>query len=191
MRCAYGDESFHEDPLRGFYVLAAAVFEPHALDEARELLLNMRDHHRVPKLHWTKMDDAEQLRTTKQLAELDGLHVVVVGSPVPQRQQERARALCLTRLVTELHTFEVDTLILEGRENELNRRDTRTVAGARQSLLGKEARFRVEHSPGALQPLLWAADVVAGACRAEQEGRSEYRRALDERIYDIHLDTGC
>jgi len=67
----------------------------------------------------------------KQVAVLDCLHVVVIGSPVPQRRQERARAACLTRLVLELHGMGVRQLLMEAREQELNRRDVHAVAGAR------------------------------------------------------------
>jgi hypothetical protein len=33
---AFADESFQEDPVHGFYVLAAAVFPPPIHDEVRE-----------------------------------------------------------------------------------------------------------------------------------------------------------
>ncbi|MCS7479842.1 hypothetical protein ACFFQW_19015 [Umezawaea endophytica] len=34
--------------------------------------------------------------------------MVTVGTPVPRRRQEQARALCLNSLVRELHGFGVD-----------------------------------------------------------------------------------
>lgn len=174
----------------GIYVLAAACFEPSVLSEAREVLLALRGKHR--KLHWYDMEAAEQQRVIKSLVDLDGLHVVVIGSPVPLRRQERARAKCLTQLATELHGLGVDTLLLEGRDPDLDGRDARTVAAARQSVLPKGATLRVGHCLGPAEPLLWAADVLAGACRASLVGRGgEHREALAERIYDVHVDTDC
>lgn len=190
-RCAWGDESFSEHATGGFYVLASVVFAPELLAEIRRVLTGMRGARRTQKLHFNEMDPAQQRRAAKQLADLEGLHVVVIGAPVPRRRQERARAMCLRSLVCELHGLGVDTLYLEGREPELNQRDVRTVAGVRQSLLPKGTRFRVEHCPGGLEPLLWAADIVAGACRSAEQGLTECRQLLDERIYDLRVDTGA
>lgn len=185
---AWGDESFHEHPERGVYVLAAAVLPDDDREHARQVLLRLRGRRRTPKLHFHEMDRAEQRQAAKSLADLDGLHVVVLAAPVPPRRQERARAQCLTRLVTELHSYDVDTLYLEARAPELNTADVRTVAGARQSLLPAPSRFRVEHRHGAEAVELWAADIVAGVCRAAHDGRRpELREALAERIYDIHI----
>ncbi|WP_177226550.1 hypothetical protein [Saccharopolyspora shandongensis] len=189
MPVAYGDESFREHPEHGFYVLTGVVFEPSTLADACEALLALRGKHR--KLHWYDMGPVEQLRIVKKLADLDGMHVVVIGSPVPIQKQERARAKCLTSLVVELHGFGVDTLLLEARSANLNRRDVRTVTAARQSLLPTRARFHVDHCSGAVEPLLWAADAIAGICRAARLGRSEYRDMLADHVYDVEIDTGC
>lgn len=55
-RVAYTDESFHEAERGGFYVLAAAVFDPVERDEAREVLRRLRGKRRTGKLHWQEMD---------------------------------------------------------------------------------------------------------------------------------------
>ncbi|MFI0469093.1 hypothetical protein ACH347_33890 [Saccharopolyspora sp. 5N102] len=189
MPVAYGDESFREHLEHGFYVLASAVFEIPTLEDARETLLALRGKRR--KLHWHGMDADEQRRVVKQLADLDGLHVVVIGSPVPLQRQERARAKCLTQLIIELHGLDVDTLVLEARSPDLNQRDVQTAAGVRQTWLPRGAQFRIDHCPGPGQPLLWAADVVAGVCRAAYLGDDEYREMLADRVYDIEIDTNC
>ncbi|MER7015970.1 hypothetical protein ABT324_31445 [Saccharopolyspora sp. NPDC000359] len=189
MPIAYGDESFREHRQQGFYVLASVIVDTQEAEEAREVLLGLRGKHR--KLHWYEMEPDEQHRTIKHLADLDGLHVVVTGAPVPRQKQERARAKCLARLIHELHGFGVDLLVLEARSAELNRRDVSTAATARRSFLPKEAQFRVAHCPGPLEPMLWAADVIAGACRAAYLGRPEFREVLADRVHDIEVDTGC
>ncbi|SFT71368.1 hypothetical protein SAMN04487904_106144 [Actinopolyspora lacussalsi subsp. righensis] len=189
---AYGDESFHEDQESGFYVLATVVFDNHNIeDEARDCFRAMRGPRSVAKLHWNEMDRSQQRRVAKRLADFDGLHVVVTGEPVPRRRQERARSQCLKHLIYELHGYGVRHLILEAREEELNHADSRTTAGVRQSDLPKGSQLRIDHVHGANEPLLWAADVVAGSCRAAREGKPEPRSVLAERIYEIPLDTEC
>lgn len=136
------------------------------------------------------MERPEQRAVVKTLAELDALHVVAVGGPVPPRRQERARAKCLHRLVVELHGYGVEHLLMEGRTERLNTRDVRTVQGARYTL-PKGTQFAIEHRPGPKEPLLWAADVVAGAVRQHREGDPECRAVLEQCLYEVEVVTGC
>jgi hypothetical protein len=189
-RQAFVDESFHESADGGFYVLAAAVFEPAAHDEVREILRGLLGGRRVRKLHWNEMDETQQRAAAKRLADVEGLYVVTVGSPVPPKRQERARAMCLRRLVTELHGAEVTHLVVESRTVALNKRDISTVTGARFAL-PKGTRFRIEHVAGAAEPLLWSADIVAGAVRARLEGRPTARTLLEQCIHELEVATDC
>jgi hypothetical protein len=187
---AFADESFHEtDTGRGFYVLAAAVFEPDTHDAARVAMIEVRGKH-AGKLHWHKLKFQDRRNAVKRVADLGGLHVVVVGTPVSHTRQERARAMCLTKLTVELHGYGVTELVMESRSRQLNRRDLTTVAGARQ-LLPRGADFRAQHVPGAMEPLTWAADIIAGAVRAHQEGDPAYLDLLRDRVYEIQVPTGC
>ncbi|OOC55618.1 MULTISPECIES: hypothetical protein [Nocardiopsis] len=72
----------------------------------------------------------------------------------------------------------------------LDQRDIRSVIGARRAL-PKGTVFTVEHLAGEAQPLLWVADVLAGAVRASRHGDPSYRDILAERIYDFDVATGC
>ena len=54
------------------------------------------------KLHCNHLEPRQQQDVINQVAALQGFHGATVGSPVPQRRQERARAVCLGRLVVEL-----------------------------------------------------------------------------------------
>ncbi|MGD6757264.1 hypothetical protein [Streptomyces sp. BH105] len=188
---AWSDESFQEKDEAGFYIIAAAVIESHVLDEARTVMLQTRGRRQTTKSHWTEMDDRERQGAAEAIAALGGLHVVAVGSPVPVRRQERARSTCLTELVTQLHGFQVGHLYMEAREQQLNNRDVATVQRARRYVLPKGADFRIDHIPGGTEPLLWVADVVAGACRAEQLGRPAYREALGDLVLDFEVSTRC
>jgi hypothetical protein len=190
VRQAFADESFHEaDRAGGFYVLAASVFDAAAYEVVRAAMIELRGKH-AGKLHWNRMDAQGQRNAAKRLAGLDGFHVVAVGAPVPPRRQERARAMCLTTLAVELHGYGVTELLMESRTRQLNQRDVRTVAGVRQRLLPRDAEFRVDHKSGA-EPLLWAADIVAGAVRARHEGNVRYHELLRDRVYEIDVVTGC
>lgn len=193
-RVAFADESFSEHPTSGFYVLAAVVLEPDKCDDVRETMLELRQRLRGrkagDKLHWNHLDSRQQQDAVKQVTALPGFHVVTVGSPVPQRRQERARAVCLGRLVIELHRLGVTQLLMEAREQDLNMRDVRTVAGTRH-LLPKGSEFRVDHEFGLQDPVLWAADLVAGATRAHQLGDSTYWEMLTGHILKIEVATDC
>ena len=79
---------------------------------------------------------------------------------------------------------------MEARERELNRRDVRTVTGARYAL-PPSADFRIDHEFAANEPLLWAADVVAGAVRSHRFGMHAPRVLLEACIYEIAIETGC
>ncbi|WP_409494954.1 hypothetical protein [Amycolatopsis sp. cmx-11-12] len=93
-------------------------------------------------------------------------------------------------MVLELSAFQVETLVLESRTSTLDARDVGTVKGARFAL-PKGTVFRVVHQPGRDEPLLWAADIVAGAIRAAKEGRPSCRRLIEDRVYEIAVETDC
>jgi hypothetical protein len=143
------------------------------------------------KLHWSEMDRTEREDAAQMVAAQQGIHVVSVGSPVPQRKQERARSKCLSALLVELHGFGVARLCLEAREEELNARDIRTIARTRQTALPKGTMMRADHVPGAMEPLLWISDIVAGAVRAQRLGDSRYTNLLGDTLIDFDVPTDC
>lgn len=187
---AYADESFLEHDLPGYYVVANAIVDRDQWEEARQTMNALRGGRRVGKTHWTEMDTLQRKQASDAVAAIEGLHIIAVGTPVPPRRQERARARCLERLVSELHGYGVENLIMEARAPALNKRDVRTVIGARYAL-PTGTRFTIEHVKGAEEPLLWVVDVLAGAVRAGHEGNEIYQSILAERIYEIDVDTGC
>ncbi|HEV8557215.1 MAG TPA: DUF3800 domain-containing protein [Actinophytocola sp.] len=190
MTSAYADESFHEAPSGGFYVLAAAMFDPAAYETARDAMRDVLGRRRAKKLHWNEMDAQQRHNAAKAVAGIDSFHVVTVGVPMPVKRQERARAKCLDRLVHELHSYGVTHLMIESRTDQLDRRDVATVTRARRHL-SKDALFQVDHQAGADEPLFWAADVVAGAVYAHRRGQPGYRRVLDDCLYEIDVATDC
>lgn len=185
---AFADESFHENAHGGFYVLAAAVLPVDRHDELRELMLQVRGRRRGSKLHWYPMDHQEKLDVAKRIADFDELHVVTIGAPVRPRRQERGRALCLQRLVTELHDAGVRGLVAEARQTDLNARDIATVKATRH-MLPQGTQFRIEHRFGADEPLLWISDVVAGAVRARLNGIPDFFEPLAGCVHEVQIDT--
>lgn len=188
-RVAFADESFHEADHGGFYVLAAAVFDEANHEAVRAAMQGLRGRRRSSKLHWNEMDARQHTIASQTVAALDGFHIVTVGTPVPRARQERARARCLTRLVAELYGYSVTDLVIESRTAQLNDRDIKTVRGARFSL-PEGTRFHVEHVAGSQEPLLWSADIVAGAVRAHHQGNGSYRKELEHCLYEVELNTG-
>lgn len=150
----------------------------------------MKGRRHTAKVHWTEMDKRERYAAAGLVAEQPGVHVVSVGSPVPRRRQERARSKCLTALIVELSAFGVNHLYLEARERTLNERDIATVVAARRSL-PKGTQLRADHVSGADEPLLWVADIVAGAVRAHRQGDGQYAEVLGDQLMDFDVRTDC
>ncbi|MFD0420333.1 hypothetical protein [Streptomyces parvus] len=191
MRTAWLDESFREHESDGFYIIAGTILDPASESNARLAMRSLKGSRHTAKLHWTEMDRTERKDATQIVAAQRGLHVVSIGTPVPQRRQERARSKCLSALVVELHGFGISHLYLEARQEELNARDIRTIAAVRQTALPKGTIMRGEHIPGAKEPLLWISDIVAGAVRTQRLGDSRYTDLLGETLIDFTVTTDC
>ena len=187
---AFADESFREDHTEGVYVLAATVLEYEIQEGTRELMRRLLGSRRTGKLRWHEMDRLECKDAAHRVADIEAIHVVIVGTPVPRRRQERARAACLTTLVSALHGFGVQHLLIEARSAELNRRDVATVQGARFNS-PKDSNFRVDHIPGSDEPLLWIADIVAGTVQTSLQGGSAQVKLLGEHVHLVNVLTGC
>ena len=68
----------------------------------------------------------------------------------------------------------------------------RCCLGMSRHNLPKGTRFHIEHENGADEPLLWAADIVAGAVRVHrQQGDSICRDLLADCLYEIEVDARC
>ncbi len=171
-RChAWVDESIHtpdESTPSGLYVMAAAIGYPSTAEATREVLRSLVPKRQV-RLHWR--DDAPMHgKVIDAIAASQVANVVVVGSPLDPRNQERARRKCLERLLWELcKTWDASTVWLESRTASLNRKDMRLVDALRgQRALS--ARIRVEIELPSQEPMLWVADAIAGCVAAARKG---------------------
>lgn len=157
---AFGDESMRADPAGNKYILAAACLDPSSCAEVRLSLVGLAKPGQ--RFHWQQSSIEAQRKAVAVVASLPSLHIVVVGAPVDPRKQERARRQSLGRLLVELAQAGVTELWLESRTQSLNDRDHKSVnMFSAQKLIGE--RPKVGHARPLEEPLLWVADIVAGA----------------------------
>jgi hypothetical protein len=158
---AFSDESVREGQGGLLYVVAAGAvaqtdLDP-ARDELRKLLLS-----RQPYLHWNSEKAARRLAIVDCLSDLVAMALACTYYPVEARRQEPARAACLTALVGDLKAEGISKLVIEARGEVLDRRDRRTLLHAREvGIASHDLNYR--HVGKLEEPLLWAADAIAGA----------------------------
>ena len=157
---AWGDESIRSHGLDApAYLLGASVVDSDDVEATRDALRAL--HPGPKKLHWRDLDGARRDRVAVAIASLHAFHVTVVGAPIALRRQERARAFCLHRLMSDLDGIGVSRLTLEARPPELMRRDLRLVDGLRAQR-AIAPTFLVTHELPDQEALLWIPDQVLG-----------------------------
>lgn len=165
----YLDESYVVGP-DGVYVLAALIADP-ADEVVRDRLRGLRAAGQL-RPHFSKES------TARRVALAAGVGGLTLPSVVTVRRSgdaaERARGLCLVAMAWAL-AGRVDRLVIDARQTRLNRHDATVLAGLAPSGL----RLPVTFVSGAGEPLLWAADVTAGAVFQDlARGEPAYRAAL-------------
>lgn len=154
----------------GFYVLAASVADPAQCDpirdELRGLLLG-----KAKRLHWRDEVPRRRKVIASVIISLDTPHTVVVGTPISPQRQERARRLCLERLLYELTALGVSQVWLESRTQSLNARDLTMVAALR-SRGGIPKSLVIDFAQPEQEPMLWLPDAIAGAVAGHYRGEA-------------------
>lgn len=181
-RIAYVDEAVAD----GFYVLAAVLVAAPARGGARAAMRALLLA-RQQRLHWHDEAPARRGQLATAVGDLGLSAVAVVGIPVDHRRQDRARRLCLERLLWELQGRSVTRVHAESRQPERDRADTRALAAFRRSGI-LPAHVSFEHARPLQEECLWLADIVAGAVLAGLRGDSRYRKSLDETLREVRLD---
>jgi hypothetical protein len=188
IREAWLDESIHVSAAVPMYVLAAVIADPDACEPIRD---DLRRLARSPRrrIHWRDEEAADRMKAVGVIAGADIDQIVVAGTPLNPRKQERARRKCMEQ-ITYHFTVEtgLETVWVESRTESLNRSDRAMFAALRGSrVLGGTLRY--EFSLPSLDPMLWAADVVAGAVAASYRDEPAYRKVLAPRlrVYDISI----
>jgi hypothetical protein len=178
---AYGDES---EPDRDTYLLSALIVHSEAEPDVRRSVAALRPPTET-KLRWHNESAASRRKIIAAVPSLAAMYVVVVRSCPPDERPARRRAKCLATLLAELDVAGVDLLVLEARQQSQNNQDLRSVARLR-SARHVSSRLRVEHVPGPAEPLLWIADIVAGAVGAARAGNSENLTTIAGLVHVVH-----
>lgn len=175
---AWVDESIHirgSALSEGIYLLAATVADPRVCDPAREALRSLLPG-RASRLHWKDSDARSRRRIALVAAGLGVQHTVVIGAPLDARRQERARRLCMERLLHELGAVGVSCVWAESRTASLNRQDLRMIDALR-SRHAVPPGLKLEFMLPSAEPMLWLPDIAAGAVGL-------HRRNDDPRPYE-------
>lgn len=150
---AYVDESIHDD--HGLYVIAAILATPSTGTRIATDLQAVLPMDRLP--HWHIEDNATRAKLVGVTASLD-VEARVYGCRFREpRRKEAARARALGWFLVDLD-LHLDELVLDRRQDSQNRKDQRLFAAL---LPGSRTTYR--HATSAAEPLLWVADIVAGA----------------------------
>lgn len=163
---AFVDESYRHGP-GGRYIMAVVVLLAHDVDPreaARNLLLPGQR-----RLHWHDEDERRRAVLLDRLVQL-GLECRSYFCPLgPALREPRARALCLNAVLWDLWQESVSSLVIESRGEYDDRRDRSTIVAAQKSMRASPTvAYRFERP--SVDPMLWWADVVAGAAAASVSG---------------------
>jgi hypothetical protein len=183
---AYIDESLRRRPNDdSVYAMAAVIMNSSDYSDIRLVLESLRLGKRR-RLHWRDESPAHRLRIAETLIALplDGLVTVCIhGRDI---RHERARRLCLERLLHELDAKRAEKVILESRYTE-DRLDRSLLTSLRRSLRISKS-MDVSWSTPYDEPLLWAADAIVGATTWWLDGESRYFDRLARQIKVICLE---
>jgi len=183
---AWVDESIFAHPEQGFYVLAATVAAPVECESLRVVLRSLLAR-RADRLHWRRETPARQLLIAAEIARHNVAHTVVVGAPLDQRKQERARRYCLETLLPHLQSAGVGQVWIENRGPVENGRD-RAMANAARAKHILAGPLRVDFAKPLVEPMLWIPDAVAGAfAGARRSTDSEPFKLLEHAVTQLSV----
>ncbi|WP_143734043.1 DUF3800 domain-containing protein [Microbispora rosea] len=143
------------------YALAAVLLEEHVCAELRERMLGLRVG-RSQTIHWRDESPARHVLIAEAVARMPLRAMVVVDIYPENGKAERARRICLDRLLCELSQQKVETVCIETRDQWHDRRD-RALVDALRGAGRVERGLRAQWRRSTDEPLLWLADVLVGS----------------------------
>lgn len=184
---AYIDESLR-NTAPGLYVLAAVAVSLEQSESVRQLL---RDglRHRRPRFHWTDEEPVDREAMAKTVGGLKLSSVVAIATPMNKHKPERARKVCLTRLLWELQQREVHDILLESRQESRDRVDRAHILHA-QKAHHLTSALRYGHALPLEEPLLWLPDLVAGAVSYARAGQEQFLQLLGAGVSIVDAGSG-
>ncbi|GAA1274261.1 hypothetical protein GCM10009677_29310 [Sphaerisporangium rubeum] len=186
MLTAFVDESLRRRPDDdSVYAMAAVIIDSADHDDIRTTLESLRMGKRG-RLHWRDESSPHRLHIAETVAKLPLCGIVTVRIHDRSVRHERARRLCLERLLQELDMSGVETVVLESRctEDRLDRSLLTSLRRSRRVSL----TMKVSWESPFHEPLLWAADTVVGATTWWLDGEPRYFDALAGQVRVICLD---
>jgi hypothetical protein len=183
---AYVDESLRRraDDL-SVYAMAAVVVDSADHEALRATLKSLLLGNRR-RLHWRDESPKHRIEIAEALASLPIEGMVVAHIHDRTTRHERARRLCLERLLHELGAGSAAGVVIESRSAE-DRLDRGLLTGLRRSRrvpLSMEVRWESPLD----EPLLWSADAVVGATTWWLDGQPEYFDIIADQVTVICVE---
>jgi hypothetical protein len=176
---AFVDESVYLTAGEDGYLLAAVFFRASQLEKVRGALTDLRGRG-AGKLHWRDESDARRTLLTAAISNLTLTHMIVMRQSSQHQRSERSRRQCLARLLHELESLRVHDVTFESRGPADDTRN-RAMVDALRAQHAITSQLRIAHEAGPAEPMLWAADIVAGIARSSRTGNSTYLGELASR----------
>ena len=173
-RTGYIDESLRIH--QGLYVLAAVIIADADADRHRQALRGLL-YRRQLRLHWRDESTRRRSQLIAAACQLRHTGAVVIAAGVGPGRQERARRKCIERLLGELASRGIASVVFERRHKELDARD-RAMIAALQRQQSLPAALHATWQPPAGEPLLWLPDIAAGAASLAETGYDTYWKEL-------------
>lgn len=173
-KTAYVDESLHVR--EGLYVLAAVIVADTDADGHRHALRALLNRGQI-RLHWRDESSKRRDQLITALCALRHTGAVVIAVGLEPRRQERARRKCVERLLAELVSRGIASVVFERRHPDLDARD-RALVAALQRQHSLPVAMRVRWQPADDEPLLWLPDIAAGAASLAESGDETYWKEL-------------
>ena len=179
--------AFLDESLRnrggGLFLFAAVVVAEHDA-ECRPAMKRLRLAGQR-RIHWRDESAASRDRIVGGIDSLPWSAAVVAFQPVPRRRQPSVRAECLGKVVELLANNGTGRLVIESRGDRNDRLDQQTMIECRRRCHGPES---YSFARGVDEPLLWLADVVAGATSAHLDGANQkWFPAIREKVSLVRL----
>lgn len=163
LKVAYIDESARASTSGGFYLVAAAVLDVSSQTGIERALREALGRRRQ-RFHWRDESEKVRLCFLEAVAAQQLCGRLAAAGLSIARRQEKARESALWSLMPQLELLGVREMVLESREQSLNRRDRRTIGSIQRAGMAAEISFRFGLPKE--EPLLWIADALAGAASA-------------------------
>jgi len=165
-KTAHIDESLRVR--HGLYLLAAVIVADADAHSHRQALTALLLRHQA-RLHWRDEGSMRREQLTDAICELRYTGIIVIATGMTSARQERARRKCIERLVIELARRGIANAVFERRHDELDAGD-RTLITALRRQHSIPPSFRATWNPAVSEPLLWLADIAAGAASLAETG---------------------